>query len=110
MQLFCSLGFEFASSLSITTMTSGDSVGCDNWGCQLTLGGFCLFTICGAWNQVTMERLMLRMEEKPELQGNSWYQEKLVMINTMFGKFSDASSEVLPVEKRTPLLNAVLTN
>ena len=50
----------------------GQAVGCDNLGCQITLGGFVMFGLFGAFNQFRMERIMKKMEDNPEFAGGSW--------------------------------------
>jgi hypothetical protein len=83
LQMFCSLGFDFTSKLSIAAAVDGE-MGCDSLACNVTLCVFIFYGVCGVYNQFRMEKVMAKMEADPEFQGSGRHERLLVTVNTMF--------------------------
>ena len=65
MQIFCSLGFEFAETLTIGAMLTG-TFGCNSYGCFITLGFWCLFGLFGVYNQLKLNKILNMMMDGME--------------------------------------------
>ena len=56
--------------------------------------------VFGVLNQIKMELIMKMMEANPEYEGESPYQKRLVMVNTMFAIIF-ALNDIVTAEVRT---------